>query len=160
MIPPSRSALAHYHKVCRTFGTYLVWLILCILMQILAFAVVLPLNLIQLIFQITSFILLLCIAVIWLATCIQVGLHTFPTLVSRSNQSNVVGFVLSNFSFVLVLSRFAIDIQSWLFDSRPLPFLHGSTMHTHQSTFASFSIPYLLLLFDLYLYRLGGSNSP
>jgi hypothetical protein len=51
-------------------------------------------------FQIASFIFLLCITVIWLATCIQVGLHTFPIPVVRSKQSNVVGFVLSNFAFV------------------------------------------------------------
>ena len=113
-------------------------------MQIV-FSVVLPLNLIQLIFQpvIASFILLLCIAVIWLATCIQVGLQTFPILVRRSNQSNVVGFVLSNFAFVLVLSRFSIDNKSIMIGS--LPFLYGSTMYTHQSTFASsFSTPLLI----------------
>ena len=112
-------------------------------MQIV-FSVVLPLNLIQLIFQplIASFILLLCIAVIWLATCIQVGLQTFPILVSRSNQSNVVGFVLSNFAFVLVLSRFSIDNKSIMIGS--LPFLYGSTMYTHQSTFASSFSPLLI----------------
>lgn len=65
---------------------------------------ILPLSLNQLTdnikFQIVSFILLVCISVIWLATCIQVGLHTFPVPVVKSNQSNVVGFVLSNFAFV------------------------------------------------------------
>lgn len=65
---------------------------------------ILPLSLNQLTdnikFQIASFILLLCITVIWIATCIQVGLHTVSIPVVGSNQSNVVGFVLSNFAFV------------------------------------------------------------
>jgi hypothetical protein len=43
------------------------------------------------------------ITVIWLATCIQVGLHTVPIPVAGSNQSNVVGFVLSNFAFVSIV---------------------------------------------------------
>lgn len=67
---------------------------------------IVPLSLIHLtdniIFQIASFILLIIIAVIWIAAFIQVGLDKVFVPVVDSNQSNVVGFVLSNFAFVSV----------------------------------------------------------
>lgn len=67
---------------------------------------IVPLSLIHLtdniIFQIASFILLIIIAVIWIATYIQVGLDKVFVHVVDSNQSNVVGFILSNFAFVSV----------------------------------------------------------
>lgn len=71
---------------------------------LITFAMIVPLSLIHLtdniIFQIASFILLIIIAVIWIATYIQVGLDKVFIPVVASNQSNVVGFILSNFAFV------------------------------------------------------------
>ncbi|KAJ7509778.1 AAAP amino acid permease [Mycena galericulata] len=62
--------------------------------------------------MIASFVLLLCITVIWLATCIQVGLHHIPVSIVGSNQSNVVGFALSNFAFVTT-------IPAWINNTHP-----------------------------------------
>ena len=136
-------------------------LIVYILFQI-TFAMILPLSLIHLTdnvkFQVASFILLLCIAVIWVATCIQVGLHTVSVPVVGRDQSSVVGFVLSNFAFVSVfidlLNFFheSTDIQFWLFHNRSPPSLHGSIMHTHRSTFASsFGFPWPLPVWSISL---------
>jgi hypothetical protein len=65
---------------------------------------VFPLSLIQLTdnikFQVASFILLLAITATWLVTFAQLGLRTYVVPAIGKNQSNVLGFVLSNFAFV------------------------------------------------------------
>lgn len=74
---------------------------------LIAFVLILPLSLIHLTdnikFQVASLILLLCITVVWIPTCIQVGLHNVSIPVVGSNQSNAVGFVLSTFAFVTTI---------------------------------------------------------
>ena len=67
-------------------------------------SLVLPLSLVHLvdnvIFQIVSFIILLIITIIWIVIFAVRGLHIGHIPVVGHNQSTVVGFVLSNFSFV------------------------------------------------------------
>ncbi|KAG6380043.1 hypothetical protein JVT61DRAFT_8123 [Boletus reticuloceps] len=66
----------------------------------------------NIIFQVVSFIVLLIITVVWIIVFIVGGLDTNHTPVVGHNQSTVVGFVLSNFSFVMT-------IPAWVNNTHP-----------------------------------------
>lgn len=62
-------------------------------------------------FQIASFITLLIITIVWVVTFIQVGIKNHPIPVVGSDQGTVVGYVISNFAFVSVVSIFELGFD-------------------------------------------------
>jgi hypothetical protein len=60
-------------------------------------------------FQILSFLTLVFITIVWIMTFFQVGITNFPIPAIGTSQASVVGYVISNFAFVSIIS-----VQSWI----------------------------------------------
>ncbi|KAF8128973.1 AAAP amino acid permease [Boletus edulis] len=102
-IPPNANSAFSGH-ILGSFGT------------LITISLIFPLSLVHLvdniIFQVVSFIVLLIITVVWIIVFIVGGLNTNHTPVVGHSQSTVVGFVLSNFSFVMT-------IPAWVNNTHP-----------------------------------------
>ncbi|KAH0835793.1 AAAP amino acid permease [Lanmaoa asiatica] len=102
-IPPNGSS-AFSGYILGSFGT------------LITLSLILPLSLIRLvdniIFQVASFIVLLITTIVWVVIFALSGLNANAIPVVGYNQSSVVGFVLSNFSFVTM-------IPAWVNNTHP-----------------------------------------